>query len=126
MTDPESALARAREEAESMRESGAYADDLSRYQLETPDAITTGKLFEWGMIDPDLRNVRSTRRLGAPITALKHGLLRLLSQYHGELIAEQIRFNLHLVTFLRQLEDRIAELERARAREARDREGRQS
>lgn len=94
-----------------MRAAGAYSEPVTRTQLPATEAVTTEKLFEWALIEPDLRDVRSTRRAGAPITALKRLLLRLLAQYHGELIAEQTRFNLNLVIHARHLEDRIAELE---------------
>jgi hypothetical protein len=64
------------------------------------------------MIDPDLREVRSTRKLGAPVTLLKLGLVRLLNQYHAELISQQTRFNVHVLGHVRRLETRIDELER--------------
>jgi hypothetical protein len=111
VTEPEQALDRARAQAASMRAAGAYREDASAHQISPTGAITTGKLYEWALIDPDLRNVRSTRRMGAPITALKHAMLRLLAQYHGELIAEQTRFNVNLVSHVRRLEERIEELE---------------
>ncbi|MGI8904311.1 MAG: hypothetical protein ACR2IP_11795 [Solirubrobacteraceae bacterium] len=113
MTAPEAALQQARTAAASMRASGAYGEERDQvpFQVRPSAAITTGKLFEWALIEPDLRDVRSTRRLGAPITALKRGLLRLLAQYHGELIAEQTRFNVYLVGYVRRLEERIDELE---------------
>ncbi|MGI8629175.1 MAG: hypothetical protein ACR2LV_03295 [Solirubrobacteraceae bacterium] len=112
MTEPERALEHAREAAASMRAAGAYGEDHRGPEVAPTGAITTGKLFEWALIDPDLRNVRSTRRFGAPMTALKLGLVRLLAQYHGELIAEQTRFNVNLVGHVRRLEERIEELER--------------
>ncbi len=111
MTDPEQALERAREAAAQMRARGAYAEDLSVHELEPDTTITTEKLYEWALIEPDLRDVRSTRRYGAPITAFKRGLVRLLAQYHGELIAQQTRFNVNLVVHVRRLEARIEELE---------------
>ena len=111
MTTPEHALEQARAAAAQMRAQGAYGDDRQPPAPDSADALTSGKLFEWALIDPDLRNVRSTRRLGAPITALKRGLLRLLGQYHAELIAEQARFNVHVALYVRRLEERVAELE---------------
>jgi hypothetical protein len=110
VTTPEQALEQARAAAAEMRSRGAYGEGESA-ELEPSEALTPGKLFEWALIDPDLRNVRSTRRLGAPITALKRGLLRLLNQYHAELIAEQARFNVNVALYLRRLEERVAELE---------------
>lgn len=94
-----------------MRAAGAYGEDQSEAQLPT-EAITPTKLFEWGLIEPDMRNVRSTRWWGAPITAFKRALLRLLAQYHTELIAEQARFNVNLVEYVRRLEERVERLER--------------
>ena len=114
MTDPGDALSRAREEAASMRAAGAYSDAPPAIELEPSDSITTAKLYEWALIEPDLREVRSTRRFGAPMTALKHGLLRLLQQYHASLIAEQTRFNVNLLVHVRRLEERIEALEKDR------------
>lgn len=111
MSTPEAALAQARAAAASMRAAGAYGEERSDFQVRPSGETTTEKLFEWAWIEPDLRDVRSTRRLGAPITALKRLLLRLLAQYHGELIAEQTRFNVYLVGHVGRLEERIDELE---------------
>jgi hypothetical protein len=110
MTEPEDALERARGAAAQMRAAGAYADEGS-IDPEPADSITLAKLYEWALIEPDLRDVRSTRRYGAPMTAVKHGLLRLLGQYHSALIAEQTRFNVNLLVHLKRLEDRIEALE---------------
>ena len=71
-------------------------------------------MHEWALIEPDLREVRSTRRHGAPVTALKRMLLRLLGQYLGQLTSQQSRFNVHLLIRLRALEQRVEELERLR------------
>ena len=76
------------------------------------DSVAIAKLYEWALLEPDLRDVRSTRRFGAPMTAVKRGLLRLLAQYHAALIAEQTRFNVNLLGYLRRLEERIEALER--------------
>lgn len=111
MTTPEQALEQARAAAIEMRAQGAYALAAEPAGLDPPEALTPGKLLEWAVIDPDLRNVRSTRRLGAPITALKRGLLWLLRQYHAELIAEQARFNVNVALYVGRLADRVAELE---------------
>jgi hypothetical protein len=112
VTRPEEALARARQELAAMRAAGSYREAVTRHPIEATAAVTTAKLYEWALIEPDVRDVRSTRRTGAPITALKRLLLRLLGQYHGALIAEQTRFNVNLLVALSRLEDRIAELER--------------
>jgi hypothetical protein len=66
-------------------------------------------LERWASIEVDPEAVYSTRRGGAPITALKRLLLRLLRQYHVELEARQTRFNVALVQRLRQLERRSGE-----------------
>lgn len=66
-------------------------------------------LERWAAIEVDVEAVYSTRRGGAPITALKRLLLRLLRQYHLELEARQTRFNVALVERLRELERRAGE-----------------
>ena len=109
MTDPELALEQARAAAATMRAQGGYQDDGPAASAE---ADPLENLFEWAMIDPDLREVRSTRKLGAPVTLLKLGLVRLLNQYHAELISQQTRFNVHVLGHVRRLETRIDELER--------------
>jgi hypothetical protein len=114
VTDPEEAIARARREAASMRDTGAYDDAPASVAAEPSDSITTAKLYEWALIEPDLREVRSTRRFGAPVTAFKRALLRLLQQYHASLIAEQTRFNVNLLVHVRRLEERIEALEKDR------------
>ncbi|HWF75519.1 MAG TPA: hypothetical protein VG186_19375 [Solirubrobacteraceae bacterium] len=111
MTDPEHALEHARAAAATRRAEGAYPDG-QQADHEGPAPTTLENLFEWAMIDPDLREVRSTRKLGAPVTLLKRGLVRLLQQYHAELISQQTRFNVHVLGHVRRLETRIEELER--------------
>lgn len=118
MSDPEHAVERARAAAAAMRTEGAYPGGQQDHTEEGPAPTTLENLFEWAMIDPDLREVRSTRRLGFPVTMLKLGLVRLLNQYHAELISQQTRFNVHVLGHVRRLETRIEELERqARERE---------
>lgn len=109
MTDPEHAVERAREAAAAMRASDAYNEPAER---AAPPSESASKLAEWAVIDPDLNNVRSLRRFGAPLTFTKRLLLRLLAQYHAELTAEQSRFNVKLVEELRRLERRVDALER--------------
>jgi hypothetical protein len=121
MTDPEQAVEQARAAAATMRAQGAYGED--RPEATEEDATSLENLFEWAMIDPDLREVRSTRRLGAPVTLLKHGLVRLLNQYHAELISQQTRFNVHVLGHVRRLETRIDELERIVASHERRHDG---
>ena len=113
MSTPEDALARAREEAAAARAAGEYGGELDS-QDESRPAVTTAKLMEWAVISPDLRDVRSTRRYGGPVTAVKRALVRLLAQYHGDLNAQQTRFNVNLMARVVQLEQRIEELERER------------
>lgn len=112
MRRPEDALARAREEAERLKHEGVYAEEASG--SGPPPAAPTGRLMEWAVIEPDVEEVRSVRPYGAPVTALKRGLVRLLMQYTGQLAAQQTRFNVNLLARVRQLEERIETLERER------------
>lgn len=112
MTEPERALEQARAAVASARAQGAYPIEDTRAAPDPPVSVSPARLYEWALIEPDLRDVRSTRRLGAPVTALKRLLLRLLGQYHAELIAEQTRFNVGVLSHLDELQARIDELER--------------
>jgi hypothetical protein len=111
MTSPEQALARAQASAAERRADGAYAE--ARPSPEGPPAIEGAelKLYQWAFIEPDPSRVRSLRHAGAPITALKRLLLRLLVQYHVQLIGDQTRFNVMLLGYVNRLETRITELE---------------
>lgn len=117
MTLPENALARARQAAAEKRSRGGYAGQGA----DTLDATILGGrvpaelLSEWAVIEiePDL--VYSTRRAGAPITALKRLLLRLLRQHLVELEARQTRFNLGLLAAVQHLEERVEHLESSAA-----------
>jgi hypothetical protein len=111
VTTPEEALERAREAARAKRERGGYADSEPP---APPERLGPGQLAEWAVIEVDPRHVYSTRRAGAPITALKRLLMRLLKQYTNEAEAKQTRFNLALLGMLNDLEARVAELERRR------------
>jgi hypothetical protein len=111
VTEPEAALEQARQAAAAMRAEGAYGQDPSDAQLTAPEELTMDKLFEWALLDPDVRDVRSTRRFGAPMTAFKRALLRLLQQYHAALLAEQTRFNVNLLLYLQRLEQRLEAVE---------------
>jgi hypothetical protein len=111
MTLPHQAVEQARRAAAQMRDNGAYADATpSRVGPPRPE-MSEERLAEWAVVEPDLRHVRSTRRLGYPITLLKRGLLRLLVQYHAQMLGDQARFNLLLLGYAQVLEARIAELE---------------
>ena len=112
MTDPEDAVERARAEAERRRAEGGYAGETAAGPAPLDAARVTPELLrEWSLIEVDTDLVYSTRAGGAPITALKRGLLRLLRQYTTELEAQQTRFNVGVLAYLRELEERIAELE---------------
>jgi hypothetical protein len=111
VSDPTNAVKQAREAAAMMRARGAYGEQAGS---EPPrrEKPSHEQLFRWAVIEPDLEDVRSTRRFGAPFTAFKRLLLRLLEQYHAELLAQQTRFNVTMIGELRELERRLDELER--------------
>jgi len=111
---PEEALEAARRAAAEARARGAYADDLSGFEVEPTDRVTTERLLEWAVIEPELDLVRSTRRWGAPITAAKRGLVFVLRQYLGQLAAQQTRFNLHAAVRIAELEEAVERLRRER------------
>lgn len=106
MTRPEDAL----EVARAAVAAGAYDSEGPSPAPPAPD--TRRKLLEWAFVEPDPGVLRSTRRYGAPITALKRVLLRALGQYNSELAANQTRFNLTLLAQLEALEERLDALER--------------
>lgn len=108
---PEDALARARAELERKRAEGAYDEDLSGLHVPPEERLSIERLMDWGVIEPDLDLVTSTRRFGAPIGWMKRTLEHLLRQYHRQLESQQTRFNLHLLTRIAELEDRISDLE---------------
>jgi len=109
--EPERAIEVARERAAAARERGAYADDLRGFAISRPTRISTQRLMEWAVIEPDERLLRSTRRLGAPITWFKRLLLRGLQQQFNELTSQQSRFNMHVLVHLTELEERVRTLE---------------
>jgi hypothetical protein len=116
VTTPERALEEARDAVRRKRQEGAYGPPEPG-ALE--DSVGSARasldlLAEWAVLAPDPDAVYSTRRLGAPITALKQLLLRLLRQYHWELEAQQTRFNIGILENLGELERRVSALERAR------------
>ena len=112
---PEEAVEHARAEAARKRAAGGYEEDSATVQ-QLEDAITgpvtPQQLREWALIDVDASLMRSTRPGGAPVTAFKRLLLRLLRQYTNELEAQQTRFNVGVLARLEELERRIASLER--------------
>jgi hypothetical protein len=113
MTRPEDAVQRAREALASMRADGAYGEPPPPSSAAEPE-FTGRRRMEWALIEPDEEVVVSHRRHGGAITAFKRGLLRLLAQYHAELIARQTRFNVQLLLEVERLEERIATLEAER------------
>lgn len=110
MSTPEDALDRAREALRAQRAAGRYPDPPAPNPEPSP-ADVRHKLLEWAFIEPEAAVLRSTRRHGAPITAVKRLLRRALAQYHGELVANQTRFNLTLLAHLERIEARIEALE---------------
>jgi hypothetical protein len=107
--DPAEALAAARRAA---AESGH--PDPAPWSLED-EALSTRRLAEWAIIEPEPGEVYSTRRFGRPITAVKLMLVRLLRQYIGQVSAQQSRFNAQVASHVLRLEQRVVELERAAA-----------
>ena len=109
---PEEALEAARAAAAAARERGAYADErLGQLEIAPTDRVSVEQLFEWAVIEPDPSLVRSTRRLGAPITWVKRALARALRQELAQAYAQQTRFNMHAAVRLAELEERLERLE---------------
>jgi hypothetical protein len=106
---PEEALAQARASAaaagdERPEESGA---------LEDPRHVSLQRLTEWAVIEPEETEVYSTRRWGAPITAVKRLLVRLMRQYMFSVSSQQTRFNVYALGELMALQERVRALEEA-------------
>lgn len=113
---PEEAPGRARERAAERRAQGGYAGVGEDGPLEaTFESRAPGveQLSALAVIEVDHSALYSTRRGGAPITAFKRLLLRLLRQYFVELEARHTRFNLALVSTLHDLDRRVGRLEDA-------------
>ncbi|MBA2765385.1 MAG: hypothetical protein H0U33_00245 [Solirubrobacterales bacterium] len=108
---PQEALAAARERAAAARARGAYADDLERFRVAPAQSPGLEQLLEWAVIEPDVDELRSTRRLGAPITLAKRTLYRALRQYNAQVLSQQTRFNLVVAMHVAQLSDRVTRLE---------------
>ncbi len=111
MTEPERAVEHARRAAEQARRRGGYAEKPPSFEIQAPSRISDWRLSEWAIIEPEATRVYSTRRLGAPITWLKQGLLRLLRQYNDQIVAQQSRFNAHVAAHVMSLDDRVHALE---------------
>jgi hypothetical protein len=108
---PEEALAQARAAAaaagrEGPEESGAFED---------PRQVSLQRLTEWAVIEPEESDVYSTRRWGAPITAVKRLLVRLMRQYVYSVSGQQTRFNVYALGELMALQERVRALEEAAA-----------
>lgn len=110
MTAPEDALQQARQAAARMRSAGAYEDAVAM-PIAPTDEIPRSKLLAWAVLEPDVSEIGSTRRIGVLVTGVKRLLLRLLAQYHVALTADQSRFNVTLLRYVDALEARVAELE---------------
>jgi hypothetical protein len=108
---PEEAAGAARERARERVAAGDYAD-AERLEALSDERPALDRLNEWAAIEVRLDNVRSTRRAGAPITAFKRFLVRMLRQYNNEEQAQVTRFNVHLLGYAAALEDRVEQLER--------------
>ena len=110
MTSPDEALDAARRAVAARRAQGGYAGVGSGGALDA--SILDGEpsrelLAEWAVIEIDPDDfVYSTRPAGAPITAAKRLLVRLLRQYFLELEARQTRFNIAVLARLDALEER--------------------
>ena len=111
MTNPDDALEQARAAAAEARAEGAYSDDLGGFKVDAPERVSRERLLRWAMITPDPEQVYSTRALGAPITLFKKLLLRVLRQYHDQVLAQQSRFNAQVADRLTELEERVERLE---------------
>jgi hypothetical protein len=113
---PEEALAAAR--AAAAQRDDALPPGMS---IQPTERVSIEQLMEWANIEPDPDLMRSTRKLGAPITWAKRQLVHVMRQYLRELQAQQTRFNLNVLIRLAELEDRVVRLEE-RAESRRDAE----
>jgi hypothetical protein len=103
---PEDALRAAR--AAAAERSDALPEGM---RIEPTERVSIEQLMEWATIEPDPDLMRSTRKLGAPITWAKRQLVHVMRQYLRELQSQQTRFNLNVLIRLAELEDRVARLE---------------
>jgi hypothetical protein len=108
---PEQALGHAQQELERMRAAGAYSDVEEARNVTPDERPSIALLLEWAIVEPDLDYVTSTRRFGAPIRWLKRTLVHLLRQYNDQVISQQNRLNVHLMTRVGELDERVADLE---------------
>jgi hypothetical protein len=108
MTTPEQALELARRRAAQAREAYGAVDPI---RVGPPYGEIAARLSEWAVPDPSGYEIRSIRRGGAPITWFKRLLVRFLYQFHAQLISDQSRFNVLMLSYVRTLEERVRELE---------------
>lgn len=111
MKSPEEALDQARAAAAAV---GGEAPEESA-PLEDPRHVSLQRLTEWAVIEPEEAEVYSTRRWGAPITAVKRLLVRLMRQYMFSVSGQQTRFNVYALGELMALQERVRALEEAAA-----------
>jgi hypothetical protein len=106
--DPEEALEAARRAAAEAR-GGSVAEPLDMHPVTR--VADWERLSEWAIIEPDPASIQSTRRFGWPLTWLKRALLRFLRQYNDQVLAQQSRFNAHMLAHVMNLEERVRDLE---------------
>jgi hypothetical protein len=104
---PEDAIEEARRAASGRTAPGGEASEAFERALDA-ERPSDELMLEWAAIRVDPKLLYSTRRFGAPMTAVKRALLRLLRQYTNELEAQQSRFNFAVLGRLRELEQRVA------------------
>jgi hypothetical protein len=105
MKDPREALAAARAAA-----AGHSRDEDDNWRLDS--SVDRGRrLSDWAIIKPELIEVGSTRFLGRPITWVKRGLIRMMSQYLNQMGAQESRFNADVAAHVISLEERVRKLE---------------
>ncbi len=108
MKEPEEALRSAREAAARAGAAPPPGEEAAALERAiAPGPPSNEVLQEWAILAVDLDLIRSTRRMGGALTAVKRALLRFLRQYTHELEAQQTRFNLAVVARLREMEGRL-------------------
>ncbi len=113
--DPLDAVRRARRAAAQALAEGAYREAPPVLDASPSAPLDTRMLARWSIIEADLTRLRSTRRLGRPITLTKRALARFMRQYTDDVLAQQSRFNARVVAHVEYLDARVAELEAALA-----------
>lgn len=114
MKSPEEALAQARASAAAVNADGPEESGPP----EEMRHVSLRRLTEWAVIEPEEAEVYSTRRWGAPITAVKKLLVRLMRQYVFSVSGQQTRFNVYALGELMALQERVRALEDAAGRPA--------